>query len=757
MQALRKPVYRCFVLWIALLGGLLFFAPLIDSGSLAAPARVLSPAPAYLQPVYTDNLAPGWSDWSWAEVDLQAASPVFAGSRSVAVWVDPWEGFYLHHAGLTTHGLTEVRFHIHGGAMGGQRLELHAVLEDGRFTPGVLVPPPAGGAWSEVRLPLHDLGAADTIITGLAWQDASGSTQTVFYLDDIFLAGAESADAPSLSLKKLSPRALSGSRPDLGVVQVEAEDPQGLADIKAIWLAAAGLPEPLAVLHDDGLSNDGQANDGLFGGVFALPAADLPQEYSLFAHAADQAGHATVLPLGAVVGLASLSPNIPSSLPFRPAWGSNSWSEDAAHDWQVQSGVPWDYVYQYITYEWYTDGWGGDFVGRFVRQAWAKGYIPMVVVYNMLGLPPACGEGASCYAAKLQDTSAVAGYFAALAEAARQASGSQPVIFNIEPDFYGFMQQYSNSAAKPAHIQPDDPASYPVALNLPGYANNLAGFGQRIVDIIRAHAPNALIAPMASMWATNQDPFNVTAAQAAELAARTAAFIDAMGGDRADLLVVEWSDRDAGSGLRPWWDDSDQVLPRPTRAFLWENALSLAAGKRLLLWQVPAGNMNLDNTCGHYQDNRAAYLFSHPRDWFAAGVLGVLFGGGATCMTSVESDGGFIASQGALAYAAPPTPQNLSVVSLTGASAQLGWDEVAVPDLWGYLVSFKPAAGVAIYTQNAGRRNSLQIFFPSAGEWHIWIQAFDAMGRLSPASIPIQVTAQQGAQRLFLPFIQFVD
>ena len=32
---------------------------------------------------------------------------------------------------------------------------------------------------------------------------------------------------------------------------------------------------------------------------------------------------------------------------------------------------------------------------------------------------------------------------------------------------------------------------------------------------------------------------------------RTAAFIDAMGGAQADLLVVEWSDRDAGSGLAP--------------------------------------------------------------------------------------------------------------------------------------------------------------------------------------------------------------
>ncbi len=46
--------------------------------------------------------------------------------------------------------------------------------------------------------------------------------------------------------------------------------------------------------------------------------------------------------------------------------------------------------------------------------------------------------------------------------------------------------------------------------------------------------------------------------------------------------------------------------------------------------------MSLDNTCDHYQDNRAAYLFNHPRDLVDAGVMGVLFGGGAACMTGVE-------------------------------------------------------------------------------------------------------------------------
>ncbi len=299
---------------------------------------------------------------------------------------------------------------------------------------------------------------------------------------------------------------------------------------------------------------------------------------------------------------------------------------------------------------------GPTFVSRFVQQAWDKNFIPMIAVYMMLATPPECGEGGACYAQKLKNADAVKAYLDSLQRAATQAKGSKPVIFNLEPDFYGYMQQLSNEPGKPAGVLPNDPNSYPVALNKSGYANTLAGFGRYIVDMIHATAPNALAAPMASMWATNGDPQSVTDSQAIEMGRQTAAFIDAMGGAQADLLVVEWSDRDAGYGLRPWWDDTDQETPRPTRAILWENALSHAANKRLLLWQMPVGNMSLDNTCDHYKDNRAAYLFSHPRDIVDAGVMGVLFGGGTDCMTEVTTDGGFVAAQGAIAYAAPPAP-----------------------------------------------------------------------------------------------------
>ena len=345
-------------------------------------------------------------------------------------------------------------------------------------------------------------------------------------------------------------------------MRARVSDPQGAGDISAVNLDASSLDLGLVAMKDDGRSNDGAAGDGLYGTAFPLPAGTPTGEYKLLLSSVDLVGHASALPMGALNVLAPPGGVIPDALPGHIGWGSNAWSETAGQDWQVESGVPWDYVYQYITYGW--ESWGTNFTYRFVRQAWSKGYIPMVTVYLMLGTPPDCGEGGTCYASKLKNAATVQAYLDSLQRAAQEAQGNKAVIFNLEPDFYGFMQQLSNSNDPPPGVQPDDPSSYPVALNKSGYANTLAGFGRYMVDLVHATAPNALVAPMASMWATNGDPQTVTSQQAAQMAQRTAAFIDAMGGAQSDLLVVEWSNRDAGSGLRPWWDDTDRESPRPS-------------------------------------------------------------------------------------------------------------------------------------------------------------------------------------------------
>ncbi len=709
------------------------------------------------QDIYTDALSPGWQDWSWAGTDLQATEYVHSGSYSIAVNANAWGGMQLHYPGFPTNGFTSLHFFINGGSAGAQHLNLYATYSaggDDQQSTVISLPPLIANTWSEISISFTDLGIADVYITELVWQNATANTLPTYYLDDIALVSDEDPNGPGLSSPFLNPRAVPADGMTEAVVRLQVTDPQGPSDIASVTLDGAALGRGPIELYDDGLSNDGAANDGIFGGVFTVAPGTSSGEVTLVVTAKDQANHTSSLPIGAFDILASQGGMIPESLPTTLGWGSNAWSETPGDDWQQNSGVPWNYDYQYITYDWYVNGWGGDFVTRFVNQAWSKNYVPLISVYLILGLPPTCGESGACYATKLQDPNAVNIYLSAIQEAARQAQGTDPVIFQLEPDFYGYMQQLSNRDDRPPGVQPDDPGSFPVALNISGYPNNLAGFGRRVVDVIHATAPNALVAPHASMWATNVDPFSVVPSEVINIAERTAAFIDAMGGAQSDLLVVEWSDRDAGSGLRPWWDDTNQWLPRPTRAILWENALSAASNKRLILWQMPVGNMALDNTCDHYQDNKAAYLFQHPRDLYDAGVFAILFGGGADCSTQVWSDGGFVAAQGAIAYAIPSAPTGLAAAVPIGPVVLVHWDENSEPDVFGYRLDFQSMQGGPHYIIDARRENSTNLILPWQGDWRITVAAYDAMNQLGLDSDPVFVHTTVDPLVVFLPLVK---
>jgi hypothetical protein len=274
--------------------------------------------------------------------------------------------------------------------------------------------------------------------------------------------------------------------------------------------------------------------------------------------------------------------------------------------------------------------------------------------------------------------------------------------------------------------------------------------------MIHKEAPNALVAPEASFWAMNNNVFSLTHLQAIQNAQDTASFILAATGESIDLLVVEWGDRDSGYDPKdaPFWDITDQAEPRATRAILWENALSRQAGKRLILWQVPVGNMALDNSCDHYQDNRAAYAFAHPRDLFDAGVIGVVFGGGQDCSTQVWTDGGAVQAAGAIAYAAPAAPTGLAADPPAGNGVSLTWNENAEPDLWGYRLVYQKTSGGPVYRLDVRRKNSTDLTLPASGSWNIGLEAYDAMGNTSPLSAQITVDLKVNPFQTFLALIR---
>ncbi|MEW6178350.1 MAG: choice-of-anchor X domain-containing protein [Chloroflexota bacterium] len=707
--------------------------------------------------VYDDSLAENWLNWSWnSEVDFSSNDMVYNGSHSLRVRYNTgWAGLSLYKGYIPLFGMTALSFMVYAEGSSDQPLRVFANFDNGQEGPEVRLTV-RSGQWQEVVIPLNQLNPEQRKIIRLNWQNASSQGNRTVYFDEISFIQTLSADAPQVLSAEYRAHSIAAGG-SLLVVHAGVEDPQGRASIREVSLMSdvAGWI-PLS-LYDDGLSNDGQANDGIYGVATTLPAGLAGREVDLYIQAEDFSGNVVTHYAGTLAVLNPLASSIPAALPQKLGWGSNAWSEDPAQDWQKNTGLPWNYVYQYITWGW--EGWGSQFVSRFVNHAWDNGYVPVVTVYLMLGATGGF-ESASNYASELQKPSVVQAYLQSFEKAVDEAAGDKPVIFVIEPDFYGFMQQLSNSANPPADVRPDDPNSFVVALNKNGYANTLSGFGQYLIDHIHRRAPNVLAAPMVSMWGVNRDPLTTSEGEMLDYAVRTAGFMQKMGADRADLITVEWSDRDAGRGIRPWWDDRDADLPRPNRAILWAHHLGRLLNKRLLLWQVPVGNMDLNNTCddpevgGRYQDNRAAYLFRYPRDMWEAGFIGILFGGGDGCSTQVWTDGGHVESNAHAYYQPPAVPQGLSVVGVEGALVYLRWQENLETDVTGYRLYYQQESGGAVGYITAGLRNAVRVILPNQGLWRMWLTAYDLNGGESSSSAEVLAETVEDAQRVYLPLVR---
>jgi hypothetical protein len=134
-------------------------------------------------PIYADALSAGWADWSWnTTVSMTNTSPVHDGSHSLSVRFDAgWAGLYLHAApGISLATYEKIRFWIFSGVSGNQKLRLVANSD-------VSVPVATqANTWTEIEIPFTDLGSPATL-EDLYWQDTTGSSQPVFYLDDITL------------------------------------------------------------------------------------------------------------------------------------------------------------------------------------------------------------------------------------------------------------------------------------------------------------------------------------------------------------------------------------------------------------------------------------------------------------------------------------------------------------------------------------------------------------------------------------------
>ncbi len=91
-----------------------------------------SPAQSSLT-VYADNLVNGFQDWGWAPHDYANPSPVHSGNNSVSVTISDttYQGLQMVRSAFDSTPYSSVSFWLHGGASGGQQLQISGLAQVG--------------------------------------------------------------------------------------------------------------------------------------------------------------------------------------------------------------------------------------------------------------------------------------------------------------------------------------------------------------------------------------------------------------------------------------------------------------------------------------------------------------------------------------------------------------------------------------------------------------------------------------------------
>jgi hypothetical protein len=353
--------------------------------------------------------------------------------------------------------------------------------------------------------------------------------------------------------------------------------------------------------------------------------------------------------------LATAAAALPGWPPTHLELGLTSAPGGAAHVRALHVG----YRYVYLSggvdtgHGWSTWNPDGTFVSRYVDESHAAGRTPVLTYYQLVQSRPGDGSHAPGEAAKalanLDDPPLMREYFDDLSLALRRAQASahgRPVVLHLEPDLWGYVQQRARN---------DDAARVPAAVGrtgdprLAGLPDTAAGFARAVVRLRDQLAPDVALGFHMSTWGTGVDPVLQDPSLRAvdRLAARSAKFYASLHAP-FEAIFVDPADRDDGfddkingDNGRSRWTRGDYA-----RDVRWLAGVHRATGRPLVAWQIPLGNRRLPNTWGRFRDTHVQALLGDRgllRRYRDAGVVALLFGGGADGTTTDRTDGGLFA------------------------------------------------------------------------------------------------------------------
>lgn len=140
---------------------------------------------------------------SWASVNYENTSPVYAGSYSISVAAARWQALWIYYDDFNTAPYASLSFWINGGAAGASGVDVTGVVADNYQTLYSL-PALAPNTWTQFNIPLSALGVANITDCQGFWFYATGSATVTFYVDSIQLNIAAPPALAAVSTKPQS-------------------------------------------------------------------------------------------------------------------------------------------------------------------------------------------------------------------------------------------------------------------------------------------------------------------------------------------------------------------------------------------------------------------------------------------------------------------------------------------------------------------------------------------------------------------------